>query len=336
MQLPNSKQKNVFFDRVDDDDVFVQFNPLSSNNNYDNLVYDANHDYENVLYAGRCDKIQISLEHSYCKSVTMIDVGTQAERGCNLDADELLSIIIKEHSYAEPSCLKRNISTQLSTTYKYHDELKCLKCDINEMKLTKCNEIIDQYSAEKNVLKEKLDSKKLNLLNLNSDYKSNYFTGISSKAVLLEIFKFLEDDLIPSKNKIITKEEMFLLTLKRLRLNQQLQTIAFDLNLSVKTISFYFSRTLYTLYINLKGLIKWPSRNVLKKHMPSCFKKVYDDKVTIIIDCFEIRMQQPSTQLGSCNVYSNYKNANTIKILIGISPSRSDYIYFATIWWKMF
>lgn len=73
----------------------------------------------------------------------------------------------------------------------------------------------------------------------------------------------------------------------------------------------------------MKGLVRFPSRAVLKQHMPLSFRQKYDDNVTIIIDCFEINTESPNTKamVASANVFSNYKKHNTIKVLIGISAS---------------
>ena len=43
-------------------------------------------------------------------------------------------------------------------------------------------------------------------------------------------------------------------------------------------------------------------------------------KVTVVIDCFEIFIEKPTNLLPRAQTFSNYKNHNTIKILIGITP----------------
>lgn len=154
-----------------------------------------------------------------------------------------------------------------------------------------------------------------------SNSTTKYLTGIASYDVLVSIFKFIEPYLITSL--LLTKEQMFMLTLKRLRLNDQLHSLALEYSISQTSASKYFHPTLFVLYTMLKGLIKWPERSALKNHMPSSFTSIYKNRVTVVIDCFEIFMERPSTMLASCNVFSHYKNHNTIKILIGISPNGS-------------
>jgi len=43
-------------------------------------------------------------------------------------------------------------------------------------------------------------------------------------------------------------------------------------------------------------------------------------KVIVAIDCFEIFIERPTNLLARTQTFSNYKNHNTIKILIGITP----------------
>ena len=52
--------------------------------------------------------------------------------------------------------------------------------------------------------------------------------------------------------------------------------------------------------------------------MPMCFKQAFDNKVTFIIDCFEVFIDRPTNL--QAQTFSSYKHHNTIKILIGITP----------------
>ena len=54
--------------------------------------------------------------------------------------------------------------------------------------------------------------------------------------------------------------------------------------------------------------------------MPLCFQPVYGVRVVAIIDCYEIRIEKPSNLTAKGATWSQYKQANTVKILLGISP----------------
>ena len=54
--------------------------------------------------------------------------------------------------------------------------------------------------------------------------------------------------------------------------------------------------------------------------MPEAFKKDYPN-TRIIIDATEFFIERPSSLVSQSSTFSSYKNRNTIKVLIGITPS---------------
>ena len=68
------------------------------------------------------------------------------------------------------------------------------------------------------------------------------------------------------------------------------------------------------MYSRLKPLIKWPSREQLRKTMPAVFLPHFR-KCVFIKDCFEVFCEQPSDLLARAQTYSNYKSHNTINVL---------------------
>ena len=54
--------------------------------------------------------------------------------------------------------------------------------------------------------------------------------------------------------------------------------------------------------------------------MPLCFRTTYGLKVAAIIDCYEIKVEKPSNLLAKASTWSQYKQANTVKVLIAIAP----------------
>ena len=61
------------------------------------------------------------------------------------------------------------------------------------------------------------------------------------------------------------------------------------------------------------------SKQQVKNTMPSKFVQ-YSPYVWVIIDCTEVRCQNPSTHTLQSEVFSSYKNTTTFKALIGIAP----------------
>jgi len=57
--------------------------------------------------------------------------------------------------------------------------------------------------------------------------------------------------------------------------------------------------------------------------MPSVFKENFGNRVSVIIDCFEVFIERPSSLIARAMTWSNYKHHNTVKFLIGIAPQGS-------------
>ena len=68
------------------------------------------------------------------------------------------------------------------------------------------------------------------------------------------------------------------------------------------------------------SLIKWPERDAIQRTIPFCFHIHYGLRVTAIIDCFELFIEKPSSLFAKACTWSLYKNYNTAKYLIAITP----------------
>ena len=84
----------------------------------------------------------------------------------------------------------------------------------------------------------------------------------------------------------------------------------------------YFHQWRDLMFRELKQLIMWPDHISLKYSLPRCFRGKYVNAVCII-DCFEIFIQTPSSLATQTVTYSHYKHHNTVKFLIGITPTGS-------------
>lgn len=79
-------------------------------------------------------------------------------------------------------------------------------------------------------------------------------------------------------------------------------------------------RWLDAAYTRLTELVSWPEREELQKTMPMAFKSTFGNKVAVILDCFEIFLDRPSSMEPRSLTWSAYKHHNTVKYLIGIAP----------------
>jgi hypothetical protein len=91
--------------------------------------------------------------------------------------------------------------------------------------------------------------------------------------------------------KFIRKFKMLILTLMRLRLNVTALFLSYEFKISVARV---ITDVIDVMYIRMKPLVFWPSREELKKSMPTQFRKHFGTKCAVIIDCFEVFIDRPS------------------------------------------
>ena len=113
--------------------------------------------------------------------------------------------------------------------------------------------------------------------------------------------------------------QQFLIVLIKLRLAIGDQDLAYRFGIHQSTVSRYFNKWLDILYRKLSVFVSWPEREQLLKTMPADFRKNFG-KCVIVIDCFEVFIERPTSLMARAQTWSNYKKHNTVKFLIGITP----------------
>ena len=156
-----------------------------------------------------------------------------------------------------------------------------------------------------------------------NDEKVRYYTGLKSYLTLMAIFNFLQPAIDSFRMASLSSFQRFVVVLMRLRLNLQVQDLAYRFRVLKSTLSRIFLVTLHILYVKLKPLIMWPNRDQLQKTMPLDFRRSFGMKCAVIVDCFEIFCERPSSVLARSQTWSNYKQRNTVKYMIGITPQGS-------------
>ena len=106
----------------------------------------------------------------------------------------------------------------------------------------------------------------------------------------------------------------------KLRLALLTIDLGFRFHVSATTVSSIFITWIKLMSKELSVLIVWPSRQQLKKTLPSCFRKLYP-KVRCIIDCFEWFTETPSGLDLAATLWSEYKHRYTFKVLVAITPN---------------
>ena len=166
--------------------------------------------------------------------------------------------------------------------------------------------------------------------------KVRFYTGLPSaavfEAVLNSLVSYMDEHSVHLNRFSLQPWQALLLTLMRLRLSLTLQDLAYRFGVSESTVCRTFERWLDLLYTTLYPvMVKWPDRETLWETMPREFRESYGNSVAVIVDCFEIFTEKPSSLDTRAMIWSNYKHHHTAKVLIGISPTGAI-IFVSTAW----
>lgn len=145
------------------------------------------------------------------------------------------------------------------------------------------------------------------------------FLGPSVHKLCYEMKKSPRQSSAGARRSLSPKNE-FLLVLCRLRLHLLEEDIAFRFNISQTSVSRIFNTWINFLYHKFKEVPIWPPKQQVQYYMPTSFKDSYPT-TRCVIDATEIFIEQPSSPVAQQLTFSSYKNHNTLKALIGITPS---------------
>ena len=154
---------------------------------------------------------------------------------------------------------------------------------------------------------------------LSDDYVK-FYTGLPNITILKAVF----DHVLPAVSLSDSSKLMpfleYIAVLMKLRLNSNHQDLAYQLGVSMATISRIVQKWVKAMDVRLGPLILWPERDVLQKTMPACFQESFWEKVAVILDCFEIFIEKPSNLFARACTWSSYKHQNTVKVHLGTTP----------------
>ena len=163
------------------------------------------------------------------------------------------------------------------------------------------------------------------------------YTGLSREKLDL-VFSFAEEkakslrcwrgstDTPPSRAvkrghvpRLLTRFEEFILTLVRTRKGFDITFLADTFEISASQVSRIYTTWVIFLSNELSFLVPWPSKMEIQEKLPKRFKKFKN--LRIIIDCAEFYIQKPKIPESQKITWSSYKQWNTAKLLIGITPT---------------
>lgn len=196
--------------------------------------------------------------------------------------------------------------TQTDLTYEYISQLE---------------NVVNDQNVEIQNLREKLNGKDFTEEAFrDKDDRVKYYTALPNFIILLATFNLISPGMSTDARARLCKFQQFLLVLMKLRLNLPIQVLADMFSVSYSTARRIFYNVLDVLYVRLHPLVTWPERENIKRTMPATFIYAFGRKVTVIIDCFEVKLEKASNLQARNQTYSNYKHGNTTKFLVGITP----------------
>ena len=80
-----------------------------------------------------------------------------------------------------------------------------------------------------------------------------------------------------------------------MRLNVPLQDLSDRFDVHLSSASRIFLDMTGTLCMKLSPLVYWPDREQLQETTPMCFRANYGTTLSVIIDCFELFIERPSS-----------------------------------------
>ena len=146
-----------------------------------------------------------------------------------------------------------------------------------------------------------------------TDFTYNYFSDLNSSS----------DNQTKSsagRPRALGLQEAMFITLVRLRRGMAERTLAHLYGISQSTISTTIITFVNFLFLQLGSLNIFPTKQIVRDNMASCFKSLYPE-TRIILDATEITIETPSSLAKQSMSFSSYKQRNTLKGLIGISPT---------------
>lgn len=172
-----------------------------------------------------------------------------------------------------------------------------------------------------------------NMANISQIYHINHFsdeaihihTGLTCREKFDMVLSTLGDGRFhlsyyyESKPRLCVEDQL-LLTLMKLRHHPSNKILACNFNINPKMVSNIFITWINFIYLQWKRIMWWPERELVHFFAPDGFKKSYP-KTRAILDGTECPIHKPSNPRAQRATFSTYKNRNTAKVVVGITPS---------------
>ncbi|KAL5006306.1 hypothetical protein ScPMuIL_015112 [Solemya velum] len=113
--------------------------------------------------------------------------------------------------------------------------------------------------------------------------------------------------------------DQFFLTLLKLRMNRLNWELADMFKITEKEVTNIFVTWVNFIYFHMKDLDWWPSRELVHYYAPTDFRRKFSS-TRVIVDGTEMPLKKAKQPIVQQATYSTYKNRNTVKALVGVTP----------------
>lgn len=240
----------------------------------------------------------------------------------------------------------RQSSLSLTTDFESHDSHMEVTSDelFYEEDMTVCDEIeisdaencasshtqsvqtetVDVCESSTQTLSHSLEVKRFCATEYETDPRAfQFYTGLDNYAVFLDVYASLGPAVTQLHYKYgtpsIEPQDQLFLTLVKLRTHKT--NYELSILFKVKELEVYNTFITWIRFMSLqwREINIWPEREIVNFHTPSDFKRRFP-RTRAIFDATECPVKKPSLPATQQVTFSTYKNRNTVKVLIGITP----------------
>ena len=322
----------------------------------------AGADKTNSARAKRCeDRQRVRLEQEppakkHCAKTLTFEDATDSTASTVVDVNK----IYHDHAYfrnqeeaidhycmqSSDVCLEGKCSIACQTDL-VGDEIDYLITEIEECR-RKCMTLSEKIENRKK-LKRELNTEDI----LQDDESVKFYTGLPNLACFHFTLKLIqpytdklkywdktknvksyyqgdETKRKPGRQRQLSVKEEYLLVLCRLRLGILNRQLGDMFGVSESTICKTVTTWVCLLAKLFNGtLLRWPSREEIKRQFPKSFKKYPNTRV--VIDATELFIEKPTSPCAQRATWSDYKHHNTLKLLVGIAPNGA-FTFISKLW----
>ena len=130
--------------------------------------------------------------------------------------------------------------------------------------------------------------------------------------------------------RTLSMENELLLTVIKLRHNFPESDLGNRFGITQSSVSRIFAAVLKCMYFTFQELDIWPCTELVDRFMPSEFRKKFP-RTRVVIDATEFPIEKPANPKVQATTWSNYKNKNTLKLLVGVTPNGSI-SFLSSLW----